>query len=130
MSSLEYFAKRPEIELVAATQQAEDEPSPTPAGISDVMDILNPDLDSNCFRIFCATKTIGLNLTSMFLIGSSFAVTIEPRSECICIVLESISSDSTVILLFIAHRIALPPYTIKCSPNRITLAGADAIDFN
>jgi hypothetical protein len=31
--------------------------------------------------------------------------------------------------LFIAARIAGLPYTTKCSPNRITLAGADALQW-
>jgi hypothetical protein len=39
-------------------------------------------------------------------------------------------SAVTVTLLFIEHKIALIPYTTKCSPKRITFPGADALDFN
>ena len=45
-------------------------------------------------------------------------------------VLSSVKDDVTVTLLSIAARIALAPWTTKCSPNRIIFAGADATDFN
>ena len=118
------------MELAAATQHADDDPSPTPDGISDLMEIFSPDFELNSLRIFWAINTIGLNLESMVLIDSSFDVLIVPISEIISMVLALTISDSTVILLSIEERIAFPPYTIKCSPNKITFAGADAIDFN
>ena len=53
-----------------------------------------------------------------------------PNSEFIFMVLSSVNDDVTVTLLSIAARIALVPWTTKCSPNRIIFAGAEAIDFN
>jgi len=44
-------------------------------------------------------------------------------------VLLSVNDDVTATLLSIAARIALVPWTTKCSPNRIIFAGADAMDF-
>jgi hypothetical protein len=40
------------------------------------------------------------------------------------------SAPGKVILLLMEHKIALTPYTTKCSPKRITFPGADALDFN
>jgi len=65
MSSLEYLVNKPEIELAAATQHAEEDPNPTPAGISDLIDMVNPESELNCLRIFCARKIMGLNLISI-----------------------------------------------------------------
>jgi len=46
------------------------------------------------------------------------------------IFLSSIFSAVTVTLLLIEHKMALTPYTTKCSPNKMTFPGADALDFN
>ena len=51
---------------------------------------------------------------------------IDPRGGTLNLIVSAV----TVILLSIAHRIALTPYTTKCSPKRITFAGDDALDFN
>ena len=53
-----------------------------------------------------------------------------PNSEFTFMILSSVKDYVTVTLLSIAARIALVPWTTKCSPNRIIFAGADAIDFN
>ena len=55
---------------------------------------------------------------------------IVPSSEFSFMVLLFVKVVVTVTLLSIAARIALVPWTTKCSPNRIIFAGADAIDFN
>src|SRR5574338_971560 len=52
-----------------------------------------------------------------------------PISDIILIFLSSIRCEVTLILLFIAQRMALVPYTTKCSPNKMTLPGAEALDF-
>jgi len=45
------------------------------------------------------------------------------------IFLSFVFSAITVILLSIAQRMDLTPYTTKCSPKRITFPGAEALDF-
>jgi hypothetical protein len=81
----------PEIELAAATLHADEDPNPTPAGISELIDIFIPELELNFFRIFCATYTTGLKIELMFCIGSSLEVTIVPRLDTISILFEFVS---------------------------------------
>jgi hypothetical protein len=61
------------------------------------------------------------------LLGSKIRL---PISELMTIFLSLIFSAVTVTLLLIEHKIAFTPYTTKCSPNRMTFPGADALDFN
>jgi hypothetical protein len=53
-----------------------------------------------------------------------------PIFELMEIFLSLIFSAVTVTLLLIEHKMALTPYTTKCSPNKMTFPGADALDFN
>src|SRR5947209_20545364 len=59
----------------------------------------------------------------------SMSSSASPRTDLIFTFLSSKSRDVATILLFIEQRIAFTPYTMKCSPKRMTFPGADAIDF-
>ena len=56
-------------------------------------------------------------------------ISISPRFDFTEIFCSSVLLEVIVTLLFIEHIIAFIPKTTKCSPNKITFAGADAIDF-
>lgn len=55
---------------------------------------------------------------------------ISPKFDLTDIIGSSVLIEVTLTLLFIEQSIAFCPYTTKCSPNKMTFAGADAIDFN
>ena len=52
-----------------------------------------------------------------------------PKFDFITIESSSINDEVTLTLLSIEHRIALIPYTTKCSPKRMIFPGAEAMDF-
>ncbi len=62
-------------------------------------------------------------------IDLDFGMLILPRLDFTSIESPSVVFDVTFTLLSIAHSMALIPKTTKCSPNRIILPGAEAIDF-
>jgi hypothetical protein len=49
--------------------------------------------------------------------------------DLIKILFSGIFSAVTVTLLSMAQRIAFIPYTTKCSPNKITFPGAEALEI-
>ena len=108
-----------------ATQHAEDEPRPAPGGISDftssVIPPLRPAILQASFAMWYRGLRTGSTSAASRLNDSHSSV---PSSE----VIRTLSDFAapTCTRLSIAHSMALEPYTTKCSPNSMTLPGADA----
>ena len=73
--------------------------------------------------------TNGKNGDLLVISNLDLGIDIFPNDELIFTESSSVFEEETVTLLSIDAKIALVPYTTKCSPNRITLPGADAMDF-
>ena len=96
-----------EIDAAAATQHADDEPSPAPIGISESILILIPLLklffEINCFSIW----KNGLNFFSIFFSSLSFCIDVCPNDYEIRILSVFVFSEITVAYLLMAPKIAL-----------------------
>ncbi len=62
-------------------------------------------------------------------IESEEGTLISPKLDFTEIIASSVLLEVIVTLLSIEQSIAFFPYTTKCSPNKITFAGADTIDL-
>lgn len=74
-------------------------------------------------------NTKGKNGDLLFTSNLNLGIEIFPNVDLISTESVLVFVEVTVTLLLIDANIAFVPYTTKCSPNRITLPGADATDF-
>ena len=129
ISSLEYFVNKPDIEAAAATQHAEEEPNPTPEGKDESIVTSIPPLLPNFSRRVFDRYMKGMKGDLISSNDFDLGIVIFPKFDLITIESSSVVNEVTLTLLSIEHRIALIPYTTKCSPKRMTFPGAEAIDF-
>ena len=116
-----------------ATQQAADDPSPTLSGRFETNSISSPRLQPRSERTILAHSHKGAKIVFASLVPfwtlnlESSSEPTSPRSELIVILAVLFTCTLTLTRLLIAAKIAGLLYITKCSPNKTTFPGAEAL---
>ena len=108
-------------DAAAATQHADDDPSPAPIGMSDWISIVIPFLKLWSLITSLAIKKNGRNFFSTVSTSSVIGIVAFPNDDVMDIAVVSFFSDVTVTRLFIAPTTARVPWTTTVSYTHLTL---------